>query len=41
MQYVAVVTGGGGSHYGDTHALVAEEAPPGAGITVMVYRLPK
>jgi alcohol dehydrogenase (cytochrome c) len=41
VQYVAVVTGGGGSHYGDTHALVAEEAPPGAGITVMVYRLPK
>jgi alcohol dehydrogenase (cytochrome c) len=41
VQYVAVVTGGGGAYDSDGQALVAEVAAPAAGVTVMVYALPK
>jgi alcohol dehydrogenase (cytochrome c) len=41
VQYVAVVTGGGGAYDSDGQALVAEVATPAAGVTVMVYRLAK
>ena len=40
QQYVAVVTGGGGAYDSDGQALVAEVAPPAAGVTVMAYKLP-
>ncbi len=39
VQYVAVVTGGGGAYDSDGQSLMAEAAPPAAGVTVMVYRL--
>jgi alcohol dehydrogenase (cytochrome c) len=41
VQYVAVVTGGGGAYDSDGQALVAEVAAPAPGVTVMVYRLGK
>ncbi len=41
VQYVAVVTGGGGAYDSDGQSLMAEVAAPAPGVTVMVYRLAK
>ena len=41
VQYVAVVSGGGGSYDADGQALIAETAAPALGTTLIVYRLSK
>ncbi len=41
VQYVAVITGGGGAYDSDGQALAGELSAPAAGVTVMAYRLPR